>query len=170
MNDENMLKVAKAIRESASTEYVSRGSRFPGRMMFNMSTFNHRIDSPEQALELGLPGCGTMACIAGWASFIYQEETIEKIKNGTATQEERDLFRFIGIESSGGQYLDLTADERASLFYPEEGSIWARQAERFGWNTNDNGSIASWSSITADQAATVLEEIVSGKLQLEEIR
>ena len=66
----------------------------------------------------------------------------------------------------GQDLLQLTQEQAGRLFFASKGTIWADQAEHYGWVLNEQGGLACWADIEGYQAANLLRRIVWGELQL----
>jgi hypothetical protein len=91
-------------------------------------------------------GCGTTACVAGWAC------VLNGIFNGA-------------LWDTGRKLLDLTYAEASRLFYCHSISVWWELADEYGWDRRYFG-LQKWSQITAYQAADVLKRIAKGDIEL----
>lgn len=121
MNVENILKVADAI-ENRQIAWLG----------FNMrSWYAHKQDD-----EFGVPykdnsghNCGTVACIAGWASAVeLGAEAFSKII--TDTREDGRMLIGLNLLTSPEEYLGLSDGQRTSLFHGAHGDTSSDQAVR----------------------------------------
>jgi len=161
MNKERMLELAELL-ENANPKHFHLGSWFG---------FHNQIRwSPVVSGDIKLSdlitdtnnqiGCGTTACIAGWAIAMKYNFNAEH----TPKEE-------IGREAA--EYLGITEEQMYRLFYADEDSIWAELQEDYGFEVGERDvdgyyqefDCQHW-NVSNKDAAHIIKKIVSGQIEL----
>lgn len=155
MDHEAFWKVAAAIREKQrfNLNYVVQD------LSMTHHDFGYIPESRDVTpigtfMEEGLgENCNTVACIAGETllTFVPQLPRME-LKD--------DNWERLAME-----HLGINRLQARRLFNAWNDSIWVEVAKEYGWATDIEG-LQDWGEVTADQAATVMERLSVGELEL----
>lgn len=145
INKKAMLAVADVIEFNSRFD-MSHVSRYEPKHA--IARFGSSWQTPTVDSCLLWEDCGTVGCVWGWT-------------NAWANHDKDD-------RQAAADELGLNAPQTQRLFYAEGDSIWAEVADEYGWELNDDndwdeGGLANWEQITADQAADVLRRIAAPK-------
>lgn len=155
---DRIQRLIDLLRQPFASERFNLGHFFGLRDIRDLS-----LDEFEESIE---DECDTVACIAGWALFLKNEEN-RSVEMKTLQDEMGWTARVLHpeyLEKMACEYLGFSKEQGKMLFYAKQGSLWWKYMKLYDLDEYQL-TIGDWDGITAEKAADLLERILDGQIE-----
>lgn len=153
---DKVQKLIELLREPLTSDRFNLGHFFGIRDVEDLS-----LEEFQDSLSYE---CDSVACIAGWALILKDEEESANVVPGLEKDWTQRKLPPAFIHKLACDYLGFTEEQGEMIFYAKHNSLWWRYMELYGLDRYKL-TVGDWDDITAEKAVDLLSRILDGQIE-----